>query len=288
MVRFILLTPLFSSCSSYCDFVTELGIDTSFYAVRWWTTLLSREFLLPDTIRLWDSMFASTHKDNFIRYVCVTMVLLVRDDLLKGDFSACLRLLQKLPPTNMEQLLQSSRALYVYDSQISVTCHRGKISLSQALQTIAPPPGVVFAFGLRNGLMMRMTEPEQPSPADQLSVAESTSWGAIAASGSAEQKVRGATQAVASQAQVFLGRAVGFYRRYRTSSNNINTTGASSDRCDSAGSLHNSDSIVDSPSGVGDDAPASAENSDSAAPSGLELPPDNPDDSIYLEAILKA
>jgi hypothetical protein len=39
----------------------SVGIDPSFYVVRWLTTLLSREFLLPDTIRLWDSMFVSTH-----------------------------------------------------------------------------------------------------------------------------------------------------------------------------------------------------------------------------------
>jgi len=46
----------------------DCGIDPSFYSIRWLTTLLSREFLLPDTIRLWDSMFASTHKENFMRY----------------------------------------------------------------------------------------------------------------------------------------------------------------------------------------------------------------------------
>ncbi|EEC44610.1 predicted protein, partial [Phaeodactylum tricornutum CCAP 1055/1] len=87
------------------EHLQELGIDASFYAIRWWTTLLSREFLLPDTIRLWDSMFASTRKDNFLRYVCVTMVMLIRDDLLKGDFSACLRLLQSYPPCHMDNLL---------------------------------------------------------------------------------------------------------------------------------------------------------------------------------------
>jgi len=58
----------------------EVGIHELFYAIRWLTTLLSREFLLPDTIRFWDSMFASTHKDNFLRYVCVTMAMMIRDE----------------------------------------------------------------------------------------------------------------------------------------------------------------------------------------------------------------
>jgi hypothetical protein len=112
---------------------------------------------LPDTIRLWDSMFASTHKDNFLRYVCVTMVMVIRDDLLKGDFSSCLRLLQLYPPTNLDSLLESSRSLWIYESQITLACHKGGISLSQALCTISPPPSVVMAYGLVGGVAIRRT-----------------------------------------------------------------------------------------------------------------------------------
>jgi hypothetical protein len=130
----------------------DCGIDPGFYSIRWLTTLLSREFLLPDTIRLWDSMFASTHKDNFMRYVCVCMVMVIREDLLKGDFGTCLRLLQAYPPMNVDQLLESSRALWIYESQVTLACHKGGISLSQALSTIAPPPAVIMAYGLHGGL----------------------------------------------------------------------------------------------------------------------------------------
>jgi hypothetical protein len=136
----------------------DCGIDASFYAIRWLTTLLSREFLLPDTIRLWDSMFASTHKENFLRYVCVTMVMMVREELLKGDFSTCLRLLQSYPSTNIDQLLESSRALWIYESQITLACHKGGISLHQALQTIAPPPTLIMAYGLRGGVAVTHLE----------------------------------------------------------------------------------------------------------------------------------
>ena len=131
--------------------LTDVGIDASFYSIRWLTTLLSREFTLPDTIRLWDSMFASTHKDNFLRYVCVTMVMMIRAQLLQGDFSVCLRLLQQYPPTNVDRMLESSRSLWIYESQITLACHRGGISLGQALNTIDPPPGVIMAYGLKGG-----------------------------------------------------------------------------------------------------------------------------------------
>jgi hypothetical protein len=37
-------------------------LEPSYYALRWITTLLSREFNLPDTIRVWDSLFADTSR----------------------------------------------------------------------------------------------------------------------------------------------------------------------------------------------------------------------------------
>jgi hypothetical protein len=129
----------------------DIGMDPSFYAIRWLTTLLSREFLLPDTIRLWDSMFASTHKENFLRYVCGSMVMKVRDDLIKGDFSRCLRLLQSYPPTNVDDILEASRSLWIYESQVTLACHRGGITLNQALHAIQPPHGIIMAFGLKGG-----------------------------------------------------------------------------------------------------------------------------------------
>jgi hypothetical protein len=140
------------------EHLQECGIDASFFAIRWLTTLLSREFLLPDTIRLWDSMFASTHKENFLRYVCGTMVMMVREDLLKGDFSSCLRLLQSYPPANVDDILESSRALWIYESQINIACHKGGISLHQALQTVSPPPAIFMAFGLKGGVAPRKQE----------------------------------------------------------------------------------------------------------------------------------
>jgi hypothetical protein len=136
----------------------EVGMDPSFYAIRWLTTLLSREFLLPDTIRLWDSMFSSTHKENFLRYACGTMVMKVRDDLIKGDFSRCLRLLQSYPTTNLDDILEASRGLWIYESQITLACHRGGITLNQALHHIQPPPGIIMAFGLKGGMAPSLTD----------------------------------------------------------------------------------------------------------------------------------
>lgn len=157
------------------EHLQEYGIDASFFAIRWLTTLLSREFLLPDTIRLWDSMFASTHKENFLRYVCGTMVLLVREDLLKADFGQCLRLLQSYPPQDVDSILESSRSLWIYESQITMACHKGGISLHQALQAVTPPPTIIMAFGMRGGVAPRISLPFATDAAQQVVTSASAS-----------------------------------------------------------------------------------------------------------------
>ncbi|KAL9184131.1 hypothetical protein ACHAXT_002217 [Thalassiosira profunda] len=176
----------------------SVGIDPSFYSVRWLTTLLSREFLLPDTIRLWDSMFASTHKDNFLRYVAVTMVMVIRDELLAGDFSDCLRLLQAYPPTNLDRLLESSRALWIYESQITLACHKGGISLGHALRSIAPPPALVMAYGLPGGVAPPIGEQVRQAGKQGLRVARGAA--------------NGASTTVASAGRSFWGNAVNYWR----------------------------------------------------------------------------
>jgi len=147
----------------------SLGIDSSFYVIRWLTTLLSREFRLPDTIRLWDSLLASTHKENFLRYVCVSMVMAARDRLLCSDFGTCLKLLQNYPSGDigMDELLEASRGLWIYETQISMACEKGGISLRKALRVVPPPEGITMAFGKVGPKPLRLTtvKPQaKPSP----------------------------------------------------------------------------------------------------------------------------
>ncbi len=71
--------------------------------------------------------------------------------MLDGDFSVCLRLLQSYPPTNVDRMLESSRALWIYESQVTLACAKSGINLGQALSFLEPPPGVIMAYGLKRG-----------------------------------------------------------------------------------------------------------------------------------------
>ncbi|XP_042193727.1 TBC1 domain family member 13 isoform X1 [Callorhinchus milii] len=74
----------------------EESIKPQFFAFRWLTLLLSQEFLLPDVLRIWDSLFSDVNRFDFLILVCCAMLILIRDQLLAGDFTINMRLLQTL------------------------------------------------------------------------------------------------------------------------------------------------------------------------------------------------
>ncbi|XP_053775866.1 TBC1 domain family member 13 isoform X2 [Desmodus rotundus] len=89
----------------------EQNIKPQFFAFRWLTLLLSQEFLLPDVIRIWDSLFADDNRFDFLLLVCCAMLILIREQLLEGDFTVNMRLLQDYPITDVCQILQKAKEL---------------------------------------------------------------------------------------------------------------------------------------------------------------------------------
>jgi len=87
----------------------HLKIDPQFYSFRWLTLLLSQEFELPDVLRLWDTLLADAQRFSHLHYVCIAMMIAVRDTLLAADFATALRLLQAYPPSSMDSLLELAR-----------------------------------------------------------------------------------------------------------------------------------------------------------------------------------
>ncbi|XP_075761264.1 TBC1 domain family member 13 isoform X1 [Pelodiscus sinensis] len=89
----------------------EQNIKPQFFAFRWLTLLLSQEFLLPDVIRIWDSLFADDNRFDFLLLVCCAMLTLIRDQLLEGDFTLNMRLLQDYPISDVHLILKKAKEL---------------------------------------------------------------------------------------------------------------------------------------------------------------------------------
>nr|XP_002723942.3 TBC1 domain family member 13 isoform X7 [Oryctolagus cuniculus] len=89
----------------------EQNIKPQFFAFRWLMLLLSQEFLLPDVIRIWDTLFADDNRFDFLLLVCCAMLILIREQLLEGDFTVNMRLLQDYPINDICQILQKAKEL---------------------------------------------------------------------------------------------------------------------------------------------------------------------------------
>ncbi|XP_030063759.1 TBC1 domain family member 13 isoform X2 [Microcaecilia unicolor] len=89
----------------------EQNIRPQFFAFRWLMLLLSQEFVLPDVIQIWDSLFADENRFDFLLLVSCAMLILIRDQLLEGDFTLNMRLLQDYPPIDVSQILKKAKAL---------------------------------------------------------------------------------------------------------------------------------------------------------------------------------
>jgi len=186
----------------------KTGIEYPFFAIRWWTTLLAREFLLPDTIRLWDSLFASKAKDSFLCYVCITMLMMIRKRLLECDFSQGLQLLQDYPSIPMDALLASSKELYMVESEVAQLCRSRELTVPQALRSIEHLKHVIMAFGYPKGIAT-MTRAEKIEEASKKAAAS-----ARVASTKVKASAQVASSRVKESAKGWLGHASRLYRSY--------------------------------------------------------------------------
>ena len=79
-------------------------VQPQLYALRWYRLLFSREFHIEDVRVIWDVLFsqstADADGDGFVlaELLCVAMLYYVRQQLLNGDNTFCLKRLLKFPP----------------------------------------------------------------------------------------------------------------------------------------------------------------------------------------------
>ncbi|GMH68969.1 hypothetical protein TrST_g3195 [Triparma strigata] len=134
--------------------LNDLGCEGTFYLMRWITTLLSREFTMPDTVRIWDGMFGSNQRDNYVTYVCVTMILMVREQLLVGDFTKCIEILQNYPPDiDVDEVVRRARALFRFEVMVREVCGGMRCNIREGMQHVGPIDGVIMAFGWSEGVV---------------------------------------------------------------------------------------------------------------------------------------
>ena len=79
----------------------KIGLNCSIFLQRWLKCIFDREFELSDVFPIWDAVFATPDTQNyglvFIDYIALSMILRIRNDLLKCDQNECFMTLFKYP-----------------------------------------------------------------------------------------------------------------------------------------------------------------------------------------------
>jgi len=73
------------------------GIEPQIYGIRWLRLLFTREFSMQDAMILWDGLFACDLTFEIVPWICVAMLLRIRNKLIPSDYSAQLTYLLRYP-----------------------------------------------------------------------------------------------------------------------------------------------------------------------------------------------
>ncbi|KAI8886319.1 RabGAP/TBC [Backusella circina FSU 941] len=122
----------------------SFGIEPQLYGIRWIRLLFGREFEIHNLLVLWDAIFAQDSTLQIVDYICLAILLRLRDQLLSMDYAECLSLLMRLPPIarpaslvqqakKLQQRLSEDTALEILQENDIKANKEPRISLSSGI-----------------------------------------------------------------------------------------------------------------------------------------------------------
>ena len=72
------------------------NIKCEFFCLRWFIVLFGQDFEMGDILRLWDLVFCNENKNYFLFYICLAVISLRKNIILKGEMNEILQAFQNL------------------------------------------------------------------------------------------------------------------------------------------------------------------------------------------------
>ncbi len=73
---------------------------------RWFSLFFSQDFLLPDTLRLWDIFFCEENKLYFVYYFSLGLLIYKKNKIINKDFFGIVKELQNLEDVDIEKVIE--------------------------------------------------------------------------------------------------------------------------------------------------------------------------------------
>ncbi|KAJ7273636.1 rab-GTPase-TBC domain-containing protein [Mycena haematopus] len=127
------------------------GIEPQIYGIRWLRLLYTREFELGSAMKLWDGLFACDPSFELAPWICVAMLIRIRNELIPSDYSGQLTSLLRYPshpttegPHHTSVLLRQALALQMAPNQATgnslVLENRNFLNIPTEIPEPPPPP----------------------------------------------------------------------------------------------------------------------------------------------------
>ncbi|PPQ78097.1 hypothetical protein CVT25_015631 [Psilocybe cyanescens] len=131
----------------------KAGIEPQIYGIRWLRLLFTREFNMADALKLWDCLFACDATLELAHWVCVAMLIRIRNDLIPADYSGQLTTLLRYPsPSSSNRIVGAP--------------HHAILLLRQALALqMSPNPATGSSIVMENRTLLNIPVEVPASPA---------------------------------------------------------------------------------------------------------------------------
>ena len=87
-------------------------MSVQLFGFQWLLLLLSQEFLIDDVLKLWDSLLSHENKKEYVDYLCIAILYILREDILKGEYSDIILTLQNLKTMDVRLIQEKGKSLY--------------------------------------------------------------------------------------------------------------------------------------------------------------------------------
>ncbi|CAE6393024.1 unnamed protein product [Rhizoctonia solani] len=148
--------------------MSELGIEPQMYGIRWLRLLFTREFPWRDALMLWDALFAADPSLQVVPWVCVAMLIRIRNLLISAEYTTALTYLLRYPPPPSSQpsdadqppllethiLVQQALMLRANPSPSTgaTIVLQNRSALDIAIEALSPPPPQQLRSGRRRSI----------------------------------------------------------------------------------------------------------------------------------------
>ncbi|KAJ3327485.1 hypothetical protein HDU76_011722 [Blyttiomyces sp. JEL0837] len=123
----------------------DLKLEPQLYALRWLRLIFGREFAFEDLMILWDGIFAEDPNLGLVEWICISLLVFLRKDLLEADYSMALYRLMKFPTkeelqTEISEFIASAKGLRERFAQRAVIASTPASARASNLPSSPPPP----------------------------------------------------------------------------------------------------------------------------------------------------